>query len=154
MSEYRWRVVKAWIGVVRRIKDERGLFQDDKLLGVILRSGVVQACGHFCSVTVSVGGKKYMASGAEDRIYPFHSIKLENGEPTPKLELEAMGWCKDGNTYAFKNDKGEIVKLVKAGKSPDNTLGIPRDNWPEMLVEPERKVAWKETKPGVFERQY
>lgn len=152
MNEYRWRVQKAWIGVMRRIKDERGLFKEDKLLGVIRRSGVVQAMGHFCYVTVSVNGRKYIASGAEDRIFPFHSIKLEGEDPTPKLELEAVGWCKDHSTYAFRTPQGELVELVQAGKEPNNVAAIPKSNWPESLPQPQGKKVWTEIRPGVFER--
>ena len=65
MSEYQWRVQNAWIGV-------RGI--DGELIGVIRRSGTVRQLGHFCFVEVQVCRKKYHASGAEDRIWPFHSI--------------------------------------------------------------------------------
>lgn len=132
MSEYRWRVKQAWIGVMRRVKDERGLFKEDVLLGVIRRSGTVRALGHFCSIYVQVCGKKYIASGAEDRIYPFHSIKLEEGDKVPALELAAVGWCQDHNTYAFRTPEGEVVELVNAGCEPNNTRAIPRENWPEV----------------------
>lgn len=153
MSEYRWRVKKAWIGVMRRIRDERGLFVEDKLLGVIRRSGDVSQTGHFCTVAVSVCGKKYLASGAEDRIFPFHSIKLEEGEDCPELELEAVGWCKDSSTYAFRTQKGEIVELVGAGKDRNNTAAIPRSNWPASLVKIRKVSPWEETLPGVFQRR-
>lgn len=122
MSEYRWYVKQAWIGVVDT---------NDTLLGVIRRSGWVQAVGHFCFIDVSVCGKKYAASGAEDRIYPFHHITLKPGDTPPVLELIAIGWCKDKNTYAFKNKRGEFVKLVAAGAATNNTEIIPDANQPE-----------------------
>jgi hypothetical protein len=153
MSEYQWRVKKAWIGVMRRIKDERGLFKEDKLLGVIRRSGIVRQCGHFCSVEVRVCKKSYTASGAEDRIFPFHSIKLEEGEKCPELELEYVGWCRDHNTPAFRTKQGEIVELTGAGKDEVNTSAIPRSNWPEKLIKIRKVSPWVETRPGVFEKK-
>lgn len=153
MSEYKWRVQKAWIGVMRRIKDERGLFQEDKLLGVIRRSGTVQQVGHFCFVDVQVCGKKYTASGAEDRIFPFHSIVLEEGDKAPELELEYIGWCKDHETPAFRNKKGTLVELVRGGDSPHNTHPIPRNNWPPSEAKIKKVVQWEETLPGVFQRK-
>ena len=125
MSEYRWPIRKCWIGVER----------DDKLLGVIRRSGIVQALGHFCFVAVSVCGKKYHASGAEDRIYPFHSIKLKEGDKVPELELEYLGWGKDHNTPVFKDKAGKVVQIVKAGVATDNTAPVPEDIWPEVAHE-------------------
>jgi hypothetical protein len=159
VSEYKWKVKKAWIGVMRRIKDERGLFKEDKLLGVIRRSGTVQAMGHFCFVDVQVCGKKYAASGAEDRIFPFHSIVLEEGDKTPELELEYIGWCKDHETPAFRTKEGELVELVGAGsaggaeRGSDSIAAIPRSNWPEKLVETKEGNSWEETKPGVLQRK-
>jgi hypothetical protein len=111
-SPYRWRTRKAWIGV----KDHK-----DNLLGVIRRSGIVRATGHFCNVEVSVCGQKYYASGAEDRIWPFHSIRLKEGDKIPDLELEAVGWSSDGNTYAFRNKAGELVEIIRAGNAENNT---------------------------------
>jgi len=153
MSEYRWYVRYAWIGVMRRHRDERGLFKEDELLGVIRRSGWVQAVGHFCHVAVSVCGKKYIASGAEDRIFPFHSIKLETGEVCPKLQLEAVGWCQDHSTYAFRDGEGNIVQLVAAGSAENNTQPIPQSNWPEGLQPTKEKSSWEETSPGVFQKR-
>lgn len=132
MSEYVWRVRKAWIGVMQRIEDERGLFKEDKLLGVIRRSGTVRAMGHFCSVEVSVCGKKYFASGAEDRIFPFHSIKLLKGDKVPDLELEAIGWCKGGNVYAFRKD-GELVEPSSSGQLGQVSL-IPKELWKDDWI--------------------
>ena len=150
MSEYRWYVKKAWIGVMRRIRDERGLFKEDKLLGVIRRSGTVRAVGHFCHITVSIGGWKYIASGAEDRIFPFHSIKLEGDAPAPKLELEYVGWSKDGCIPVFRTDRGELVELVKAGKEEANVAAVPRNNWPKGYKK--GTGAWQEIRPGVFQQ--
>jgi len=147
MSEYQWYVKKAWIGVMKRIKDERGLFKEDVLLGVIRRSGNVQQIGHFCSIEVQVCGKKYIASGAEDRIYPFHSIQLEEGDKVPELELVAVGWCQDHNTYAFMALGGDVVELIKAGREPGNVRPIPRENWPEAAAE--KVTTWKTARAGV-----
>jgi len=130
MSEYRWYVSRCWIGVVDR--------ESDRLLGVIRRSGWCNALGHFCFVDVKVNGKKYAASGAEDRIYPFHSIKLDKGDKVPELELIAVGWCRDHNTYAFRDNIkgsptfGQVVKIVRAGKEAHPVEAIPEDNWPEI----------------------
>ena len=104
MSEYRWRTKAAWIGV----QSDEGV-----LLGLLIRSGVVKALGHFCTVEVSVDGKRKRASGAEDRIFPFHSIHLEKGEAPPKkMVARALGWMKNGNDYAYLHPKLGIVKLV------------------------------------------
>jgi hypothetical protein len=158
MSEYRWPVKKCWIGVMQRILDERGLFKEDKLLGVIRRSGIVRAMGHFCSVEVSVCGKKYFASGAEDRIFPFHSIELEKGDKVPKLDLEFMGWCADHNTAAFKPpdeevSTGSIVELVGTGSDLVNIRLIHRSNWPPGLGGKKKESPWEETLPGVFRKR-
>ena len=104
MSEYRWRTKAAWIGV----QSAEGV-----LLGLLIRSGVVRALGHFCTVEVSVGGKVKRASGAEDRIFPFHSIHLEKGEAPPKkMVARALGWMKNGNDYAYLHPELGLVKLV------------------------------------------
>lgn len=146
MSEYQWYVKKAWIGVMKRVKDERGLYKEDVLLGVIRRSGTVKQLGHFCFIDVQVCGKQYAASGAEDRIYPFHSIKLSEEDKVPELELIAVGWCQDHNTYAFMTPQGDVVELIKAGREPGNVRPIPRENWPAGAAE--KVTTWK-TKAGV-----
>lgn len=121
MSEYRWLVKQALIGVQR----------NGVLIGVIKRSGICRALGHFCNVEVQVDGKKYFASDAEARIFPFHSIDLKDAKE-PKLLLRALGWCNDGNTYAFVNERGEVVDC---------------DNKPieVRLLEPKKKpvVGWQ-----------
>lgn len=79
-----------------------------QVLGVIRRSGPVSQCGHFCYVDVSVEGKKVTASGAEDRIFPFHSVRLDH---LPEGGWPALGWCKDRNTFAFLVD-GMVCEVV------------------------------------------
>lgn len=110
MSEYRWYVKHILVGVV----DASG-----ELIGVIRRSGWCYALGHFCHVKVSINGKEKWASGAEDRIHPFHSVSLEAGEKWPKFELRAIGWCKDGNTFAFMNRAGKVVDIDGNKIDPD-----------------------------------
>lgn len=78
------------------------------LHGVIRRSGLVDQCGHFCFVDISVEGKTVTADGAEDRIFPFHTIYLDH---LPKGGWPALGWCVDQNTYAFLVD-GEICEVL------------------------------------------
>jgi hypothetical protein len=119
MSEYSWYVKNCWIGVER----------DDQLLGVIMRSGQCRALGHFCFVEVSVCGKKYHASGQEDRIHPFHSIRLEEGDREPEYLLKAIGWCSDHETYAFRDAGGRVVKIV--ARAPDGVAEIHESIWPE-----------------------
>jgi len=80
-----------------------------EVIGVIRRSGPVDQCGHFCYVDVQVEGKKVTASGAEDRIYPFHSIRLDH---LPKGGYPALGWCRDHNTYAFLVD-GKVCEVSR-----------------------------------------
>lgn len=146
MSEYRWYVRKAWIGVQVQVKDERMTsmeLYDRELVGVIRRSGWVRALGQFCHLYVSYMGKKRYAAGAEDRIFPFHSLTLEIGEKPGELELVYLGWCTDHNTPAFRDKRGRIVQITKAGKENDNTEPIP-----EMLWQPGWKEATDEQRRG------
>lgn len=124
MSEYSWEVRKVWIGVKEYHRAGCG-----ELLGVIRRSGRVRALGHFCFVRVSYMGKKRWASGAESRIYPFHSVQLEEGETAKGLELLYLGFTIDGNTAAFLDQEANVVELVDAGSMPNNTRPIPRAMW-------------------------
>lgn len=122
MGEYQWRKPRGWIGVM---DSER------RLLGIIQRAGTVRALGHFCFVEVSFLGRQYQASGAEDRIFPFHSLKLAVGEArdaADKLEAVALGWLSDGNTFAFRDpETGDVFACgergarlpVDASKLPD-----------------------------------
>jgi hypothetical protein len=129
MSEYRWWTRHAWIGVQNA---------EGKLLGVIARSGVVRALGHFCHVTVHVNGKEKIASNQEARIFPFHSITLEPGEREPKYILRALGWCKDGNTYAYRHVAGGyLCKLDGHFNAGDKAFGpVSQDDF-----KPETKAA-------------
>jgi hypothetical protein len=147
MSEYRWYVRKAWIGVKTQPpyvwhdgSIHPGIY-DDVLVGVIRRSGWVMAVGHFCCVKITYKGRWRLASGAEDRIYPFHSIKLDPGEEPGKLELVHLGFCNDGNTAAFRNKKGEIVEIIDAGCKPDNTRLIPKERWKDDWKDEVRRSA-------------
>lgn len=104
MSAYRWWVKNAWIGIMN---------SDGVLLGILARSGVVRACGHFCSVEVQIEGKKRIADNAEARIFPFHSVTLEKGEAPPKkMEARGLGWMMGGNDYAYLHKRLGICKLV------------------------------------------
>ena len=126
MSEYSWPTRKAWIGV--KAYDKVAGCGD--LLGVVRRSGTVKALGHFCHVKVTYQGKKRWAGGAEARIYPFHSFELEEGETAKDLELLYLGWCIGGNIPAFLDPKtANVLELVGAGSTKDNTRPIPRDQW-------------------------
>jgi len=138
MSEYRWYVKQAWIGVQVQVRNERmtGMeYYDRELVGVIRRSGHVQASGHFCHLYVSYMGRKRYAAGAEDRIFPFHSLTLDVGETPGELELVHLGWCTDHSTPAFRDKRGRIVRITGAGKEDDNTRPIPGELW---------QPGWKE----------
>lgn len=132
MSEYSWKVKAAWIGIENDTGREPVAAPGETLpeptrtmtvlhepagcVGVVVRSGRVQACGHFCYVDVQIGGCKVTASGAEDRIYPFHSVKLsELGGVCPKGMIPALGFALDGNTYCFLYT-GRVVSLVGPAK--------------------------------------
>jgi len=142
MNEYSWRVQKAWIGIendtgVEPVGDLPEITRKMTIIGkpagcigVIIRSGRVQACGQFCFVNVSVNGKKVIASGAEDRIYPFHSVKLSEIGAVPKDMIPALGFSKDGNTYCFLY-KGRVVAIDGPGKDgPDKSLvDVPQEHW-------------------------
>lgn len=79
-----------------------------QLIGIIRRSGPVDQCGHFCYVDVQVDGRTVTASGAEDRIYPFHCVRLYR---LPRGGWPALGWCRDRNTFAFLVD-GQVCEVV------------------------------------------
>jgi hypothetical protein len=125
MSQYRWYVRHATIGVINA---------DGALLGVVHRSGWCSASGHFCSVRVSVNGRMMHASGAEDRTYGFHSIALARGDAVPALDLEAVGWTSDGNDLVFCRPGGdELVYVdgtpVPAARRPLRPHKILRCGW-------------------------
>lgn len=142
MSEYSWYVKGAWIGVENNTeKEPEGdlpevtrkmtiIGKPAGCIGVIIRSGQVRALGHFCFVKVSVNGKKVWASGAEDRIYPFHSVKLSEIGGIPKGMVPALGFAKDHSTYCFLY-KGRVVRLCGPGKDGlDKSLeDVPEDQW-------------------------
>ena len=123
MSEYRWPVSKVWVGVEVTLPDEYGT---RVLVGVVRRSGVVQACGHFCFLKVPYQGKTRIASNAEARIFPFHSLHLDVGEKATGLELRFLGWTVDGNTPAFLDGTGRIVAITGAGR---DKRSIPEVDW-------------------------
>jgi hypothetical protein len=138
MSEYRWYVKKAWIGVMKQVLAEEITSMEvynHELVGVIRRSGWVSAMGHFCYLRVNYKGKNRDASGAEDRIYPFHSLVLDVGEEPGELELIYLGWCRDHSTPAFRDKYGRIVEIIGAGKEKVNTSPIPTKLW---------QPGWKE----------
>ncbi len=112
-----------------------GIRDDNRdIIGIVKRSGRVRILGHFGFVEISVNGHKAWAGGAEDRIFPFHSVDLkEIGGKTPKDMIPALGWCDDGNTYAFEH-KGEPV-FVARGVA---LVGVP----PGVKVKPKESV-WK-----------
>ena len=143
MSESRWPIKAAWIGIENDTEKEpegdlpeptkkmcvlRGI--PGGCIGVIIRSGVVQALGHFCHVKVSVCGKKLWASGAEDRIYDWHSVKLSEIGKVPSGMIPALGWAKDRSTYCLLHGK-RIVKVAKAARvGIDNALvDVPEELW-------------------------
>jgi hypothetical protein len=126
-----------WVGIEQKqaqtIQEQlERKYQDRKMVGVVIRSGYGKQCGHFMYWTVSINGKKVTASGAEDRIFPFHHVTLEPYDPLPKDMIPALGFCNDGNDYAF-NYKGKPCIITKAaicgmehGFEP-----VPKDRWPE-----------------------
>jgi hypothetical protein len=143
MSEYSWPIKGAWIGIendtekepegdlplpTRKMTVLRGI--PGGCIGVIIRSGQVRALGHFCHVKVSVNGKKVWAGGAEDRIYPFHSVKLSEIGGVPEGMIPALGFAKDHNTYCFLYQK-RIVRLSGPGKDgPEKSMeAVPEELW-------------------------
>lgn len=135
MSEYRWYVRRMWIGVEFQLADPSWPLKHDpyyqrELVGVIRRSGWVQAVGHFCHTHVSYLGKKRYAANAEARIFPFHSLQLEPGELPKKLKLVWLGWCTNKSTLAFVNKHCRVVEITGAGVNFPNTEEIPAEVWP------------------------
>lgn len=112
MSRY---LSKMWVGIEQKIKTLHGVEwrEERKMIGVVIRSGRGTQCGHFMFWDVSISGKKMTASGAEDRIFPFHYVTLEHGENPPKDMIPALGFCNDGNDYAF-NYNGRPCIITKA----------------------------------------
>jgi len=109
----------------RRVKTTIGIERWGECIGVVHRSGVVKECGHFCYVETSINGRKVTAGGAEDRIYPFHSVTWEDiGMLQPKDMVPALGFCKDGSTYAFYYE-GQVVEV---GKS-QTLLPVDKELW-------------------------
>lgn len=104
-----------------------------RMLGIIRRSGWCHAIGHFCHVKVSVNGKAVWASGAEDRIFPFHHVQWRDiGEVAPKAMTPALGWCLDHNTYAFLSDC--CVRIPgPQGAWEDVPEGIWQPEWFELV---------------------
>lgn len=144
-SEYSWPVKGAWIGVENDTeKEPEGDLPEvtrkmcvlrnipGGCIGVIIRSGQVRALGHFCYVKVPVNGKKVWAGGAEDRIYPFHSVKLSEIGRVPKDMIPALGFAKDHETYCFLY-KSRVVKLVGPGKegADKSVEDVPEELWQE-----------------------
>jgi len=121
-----------------------GIEKDDDCIGLVARAGRLLPCGHFMYIRVSVNGKRVLAGGAEDRIYPFHSVQWEEIDyRQPKDMIPAIGWCKDKNTYAFfKPDdlyKGQIVR--------------PGRNWLELVHPDIWKGGWhRKGEPVRFDR--
>lgn len=145
MSEYRWRVRDIWVGVDFQLPEQfpHSVYHNRVLAGVIRRSGVVRALGHFCFVELQYLGKKRTASGAEDRIYPFHSLKLEVAELPQKLELVHLGWCADKNTPAFLDVNGDVVEPYGSGAGA-RTKKIDPILWQEKWRDPGyRSKAWQ-----------
>lgn len=113
MGADRWVVRNALFGVM--LPDVRYPYSEQSpgqgaLVGLVRRTGDVRALGHFCSVDISVAGKRRIAQGAESRVWPFHSFVLDVGEPVPVLDYMALGWCRDRNTYAFIEWDAALVK--------------------------------------------
>ena len=154
MSEYSWYVKSAWIGVDNNTGKEpegdlpeptrrmRVLKDPGGCIGIVIRSGRVRVLGHFCFVKVSVNGRKVWASGAEDRIYPFHSVKLSEIGGVPKGMIPALGFAKGGNIYCFLY-KGRIVEISGPGKDgPDKSLTpVPEEIWQEDWRELDRSES-------------
>lgn len=130
MSEYRWYVKNMWCGV-------EGPEPELRMLGIIKRSGWCHAIGHFCHVKVNVNGKAVWASGAEDRIFPFHHVQWKDiGEKAPKDMVRALGWCLDKNTYAFLYEDNVVIP---AGEG--TWQNVPRDLWQPDWSDKETKSS-------------
>lgn len=114
-----------------------------QLHGVIRRSGPVDQCGHFCYVDVSVEGKIVTASGAEDRIYPFHSIRLDH---LPKGGWPALGWCLDHNTYAFLVD-GRVCEVINGRSFKQISQSIWLPGWKEEVEDARRALEKDQAHP-------
>jgi len=118
MSAYNWYVKQIWFGI-------EGPKYDAPMLGIIKRSGMCKALGHFCHVKIPVNGKKVWASGAEDRTFYMHLVSWEDLDgKIPKDMIPALGWNKDGNTYCFFKD-GQVWSAGSGG----TLLTFPTDQW-------------------------
>lgn len=146
MSEHRWVVKKAWIGVnfalpLPWVSED---YTQSELCGVIRRRAEVQATGHFCFADVQYRGELFTASGAESRIYPFHSLTLHKGQLPENLELVYLGFCRDHRTPAFVSKRLRIVELTGAGNSVSPLTSIPPEKWQiKWFDENYRKEAWR-----------
>jgi len=111
MSEYSWYLPKMWVGIVDDREDKYG----GPLIGVVIRSARVRALGHFCHCQVSLNGRRVWASGAEDRIFPFHSVNLTEigGTPPKDMKTTGLGWATDGNRYCFRYGD----RIVEVGRA-------------------------------------
>lgn len=136
MSETRY--LKAmWVGIEAQepgpLTAKYGIYER-KMIGVVIRSVRLRQCGHFMFGTVSIGGQKMSAGGAEDRIFPFHHVTLEPGAAPPRDMVPALGFCRNGNGYAFMyrgqpcTIEGAAVHGMDAGFVPVPDSEIP-ERW-------------------------
>jgi len=122
-----------------------GVRKGGTIIGCVLRSGDAKEMGHYCNVRIGVNGCKTWAFGAEQRIYPFHSVpwgEIDNRQP--KDMLPALGFASDGATYCFwlppvggRQDGGPGYRLfgdvVSVGGA--NLYKVPKSLWlPEWCM--------------------
>jgi hypothetical protein len=125
-----------WVGIQKkypgRLTPKYNIW-DEKMIGVVIRSARLKQLGHFMYGQVSINGKKMWAGGAEDRIFPFHHVTLEHYERGPKDMVPALGFCRDGNGYAF-NYKGAPCIITKAAVcGMDQAFEVvPPENHPDV----------------------
>lgn len=130
------RYLKAmWVGIEKKFPERLTMqydIYDKRMIGVVIRSAYLRPLGHFMYCKVSIKGKKMWAGGAEDRIFPFHHITLECGENAPKDMVPALGFCNDGNDYAF-DYKGKPCIITKAAVCgmDQGFEPVPEERWPE-----------------------
>jgi hypothetical protein len=121
MSAYNWYVKGIWFGI-------EGPKYDAPMLGIIKRSGMCRASGHFCHVKIPVNGKKVWASGAEDRTFYMHLVEWGDlyGK-IPKDMIPALGWNKD-DIYCFYKD-GQVWSAGSGGTLQVVHPDLWQDDW-------------------------
>jgi hypothetical protein len=121
-----------WIGIEQKQRREGpDHYPSPLMIGVVIRAGRGRQLGHFMYWSVSINGEKKWAGGAEDRIFPFHHVTLEHFETPPADMVPALGFCNDGNGYAF-DYKGRPCIITKAAHCgmDEGFEPVPEERWP------------------------